>query len=87
VQLRSSTHLNISGEFAASNFGRRAFMTDANGDGFADLFFSAYLPAALPGKIYSLPGSAGGFTSTNARNHAADYRHNQRRWLWCIFRH
>ena len=62
----SSTHLNISGEFAASNFGRRAFMTDANGDGFADLFFSAYLPAALPGKIYSLPGSAGGFTSANA---------------------
>jgi len=62
----SSTHLNFSGEFAASNFGRRAFMTDANGDGFADLFFSAYLPLSMPGKIYYLAGSAGGFASTNA---------------------
>jgi FG-GAP repeat/FG-GAP-like repeat len=62
----SSTHLNFSGELSGSTLGRSIRITDANGDGFADLFFSSYLPASTPGKIYFLPGSASGFSSANA---------------------
>lgn len=62
----SATHLNFAGELTGSKLGRSIRITDANGDGFADLLFSAYLPVSIPGKVYSLPGSAGGFTSANA---------------------
>jgi hypothetical protein len=62
----SSTHLNFSGELVGSSLGRSIRIADANGDGFADLFFSAYLPSSTPGKIYFLPGSKSGFSSANA---------------------
>ncbi len=62
----SATHLNFSGELAGSTLGRSIRITDANGDGFADLLFSSYLPASIPGKIYFLPGNASGFSSANA---------------------
>lgn len=62
----SATHLNFAGELTASKLGRSIRITDANGDGFTDLLFSAYQPASIPGKVYSLPGSASGFTSANA---------------------
>ena len=62
----SATHLNFSGELTGSTLGRSIRITDANGDGFADLLFSTYQPGSTPGKVYSLPGSSAGFTSANA---------------------
>ncbi|MBX3723087.1 MAG: VCBS repeat-containing protein [Turneriella sp.] len=62
----SAIHLNFSGELVGSTLGRSMRIADANGDGFADLLFSAYQPASIPGKIYFLPGSKSGFSSANA---------------------
>lgn len=64
--VNSATHVNYSGEVANTNFGTRAVIADANGDGLMDLFLTAYLPAATPGAVYFIPGTSTGFTSQNA---------------------